>query len=57
MVQKRPLFVNVYTIENVNAGGAGVDGQKKSKSCQRNMWTTPWKKNLTLNKAIFILDQ
>ena len=28
VVQKYPLFVNIYTIENVNAGGVG--GQKKA---------------------------
>jgi hypothetical protein len=30
-VQKCPLFVNVYTVENV------VGGQKKPKSCQRSL--------------------
>ena len=47
---KSPLFVNVYTIENVNPGG--VDGQKKTKSCQRSLWTTPY---LTLNSDYKII--
>ena len=42
MVQKCPLFVNIHTIENVNAGeGVGVGGQKKPNSCQRSLWTIP----------------
>ena len=34
-VQKCPLFVNVYTIENVNAVGQVV--KKETKSCQRSL--------------------
>ena len=43
MVQKCPLFVNVHTRSSYHrkCQGRGVGGQKKPKSCQRSLWTTP----------------
>ena len=39
VVQKCPLFVNLYTIENFNAGGRW---SKKLESCQHSLGTAPY---------------
>ena len=66
MVQKCPLFVNVYTEKEVSVyhrkcQHRGIGGQEKPKSCQRSLWTTPndkkaWLFNVHISTYICISD-
>ena len=53
MIQKFPLFFNVYTIENVNEGGLGVKKRQNLINivCERSLILNFYKKVLFFGKS------